>query len=146
MFRGSYSAKIDDKGRLKMPSEFRRIVEETWGPEVFMTSVEGEHALLYPLSVWESIEQRLAALPSTDRHKRRYLARVNYFGQQGRLDSQGRIVAPPILRETARMEGEVVVCGALDHLEVWNKERFDQKLIEEPFTDDDFKALTEQGI
>lgn len=146
MFRGSYTAKIDDKGRLKMPSEFRRIVEEQWGPEVFTTSVEGSYALLYPLPVWEGIEARLAELPATDRHKRRFLTRVNYFGQQGRLDAQGRIVVPPILRESAQIQGEVVVCGSLDHLEIWNHDQFDRRLEDEPFTDDDFQALTDRGI
>lgn len=146
MLRGSQAAKIDDKGRLKVPQDFRRLLVENYGPDVFVTSVLGESALLYPLRVWEQIEARLAALPSTDRTKRRYLARVSYYGQQGRLDAQGRIVLPPILREAARIEGEVVVCGSLDHLEVWNHEVFVQRLTEEPFTDDDFQALTERGI
>ena len=64
----------------------------------------GDSALLYPLPVWEEIESRLAAMPSTDRTKMRYLERVNYFGQQVRLDVQGRILVPQILRESAEHE------------------------------------------
>ncbi len=146
MFRGSSPAKIDDRGRLKFPTEPRRALEETYGSEVFITSVSGESALVYPLSVWEEIESKLVAVPSSDRAKQRYLARVNYFGQQLRLDAQGRVVIPQILRESSGMVGEVVVSGRLNHLEIWNRERFDRKMTEEPFTEEDFQALAEHGI
>ncbi|MCP3957087.1 MAG: division/cell wall cluster transcriptional repressor MraZ [bacterium] len=146
MFRGSSPAKIDDKGRLKVPTEFRRILEESHGREVFITSVMGRSAMLYPLQVWEDIERRLAEVPSSDRAKQRFLERVNYFGQQLRLDAQGRVVIPQILRDRAEVTGEVVVSGRIEHLEIWNRELFDQKLVEEPFTEDDFAALAERGI
>lgn len=146
MFRGSMAAKIDDKGRLKVPQTFRRVLEESWGADVFTTSVLGESALIYPLPVWEGVEARLAELPATDRVKQRYLARVSYYGQQGRLDAQGRVVLPPILRQAADIDGEVVVCGALDHLEVWSHQSFVNRLQEEPFTEQDFLALSERGI
>jgi MraZ protein len=122
------------------------LLEERYGTEVFITSVTGESALLYPLPVWEEIEARLAKVPSSDRAKQRYLERVNYFGQQLRLDPQGRVVIPQILRERAEIVGEVVVSGRLDSLEIWNRERFDQRLREEPFSDGDFRSLAEHGI
>jgi MraZ protein len=146
MFRGSAPAKIDDKGRLKLPTAFFRHVEERWGTELFVTSVLGDSALLYPLPVWEDIEAKLAAMPSTDRTKARFLERISYFGQQGKLDAQGRIVLPPILRDRAEMTGEVVVSALIDHLEVWNRERFVRRLEEQPFTEEDFSALSEKGI
>ena len=146
MFRGSAPAKIDDKGRLKIPTDFRRHLEERYGPDLFVTSILGDSALLYPLPVWEEIEGRLAAMPSTDRTKSRFLERVNYFGQQARLDVQGRVLVPQILRESAGMNGDVVVSAQIDHLVVWNHERFLRRLDEQPFTDDDFRALAERGI
>ncbi|MEM6793816.1 MAG: division/cell wall cluster transcriptional repressor MraZ [Acidobacteriota bacterium] len=146
MFRGSSAAKIDDKGRLKLPTEFRRPLADTYGNEVFITSVSGDSALVYPLPVWEEIERKLAEVPSSSQAKQRYLARVNYFGQQLRLDAQGRGVVPAILREKARILGEVVVSGRLDHLEVWNRERFEQQLLEDPFEAADFDALAEHGL
>ncbi|MCP4202137.1 MAG: division/cell wall cluster transcriptional repressor MraZ [bacterium] len=146
MFRGSAPAKIDDKGRLKVPTNFRRVLEERYGRELFLTSVVGDSVHLYPLGVWEEFEQRLAGLPSTDRTKRRYLERVAYFGQQSQLDSQGRVVVPQLLRESADMTGEVVVAGRLDHLEVWNHERLLARFREQPFTDEDFGYLSERGI
>ena len=146
MFRGSAPTKIDDKGRLKIPTEFRRILDETYGPEVFITSVRGESAVVYPLQVWEEVERKLAAVPNSDRSKHRFLERVNYFGQQARLDAQGRVVIPQILREQAQMVGEAIVSGRIDQLEVWNRERFGQKLDAEPFTEEDFQNLATYGI
>jgi MraZ protein len=148
MFRGSSPAKIDDKGRLKIPTDFRRVLEERFGQELdlFVTSLKGDSALLYPLPAWEEIEQRLSGVPSTDRAKVKYLARVNYYGQQVRVDVQGRILIPQILRESAGMAGDVVVTGELDHLVVWNHERFLRLMEEEPLTDEDFRALTQYGI
>lgn len=102
--------------------------------------------MLYPLEAWERVEQKLAEVPSSDRSKQRFLERVNYFGAQLRLDAQGRVVVPQILRERAGIAGDVVVSGRIEHLEIWNRELFDQKLLEEPFTEEDFKALAERGI
>jgi MraZ protein len=146
MFRGSSITKIDSKGRLKLPSDFRRVLEQSWGRDVFVTSVRGDVALLYPLPVWEVIENRLLELPSTDRTRQRYLQRVSYYGQQGSLDAQGRLVINPVLREAADMNGEVVVCGSLDHLEIWNRDRFLGGLDDQPFTDEDYENLSLKGI
>lgn len=146
MFRGSAPAKIDAKGRLKVPTDFRRTLEDSYGAEVFITSVTGESAKLYPLAVWEEVERKLSAVPSADRAKQRFLERVNHFGHQSKLDAQGRVSIPPILREHAEMQGEVVVSGRIDQLEIWNRERFDLRLKDEPFSDEDFQALAEYGI
>ena len=146
MFRGSAPAKIDDKGRLKIPTAFRRHLEERYGREVFITSVLGDSVLLYPLPVWEEIEARLAALPSTDRTMQRFLERVGYYGQQAQLDAQGRVVIPQLLRESAEMTGEVVVSARLNYLEVWNHQRLQARFAEQPFTEEDFGNLTDKGI
>ncbi len=146
MFRGSAPAKIDDKGRLKMPTVFRRQLVEKYGRDVFLTSVRGDSLLFYPLPVWEELEGRLYALPSTDRIKQRYLERVSYYGQQSKLDGQGRVVVPQLLRESARMQGEVVVSSRLDHFEVWNKQRLQELFDKQPFGDDEFDYLSERGI
>lgn len=146
MFRGSAPTKIDAKGRLKLPTDFRRFLDERYGSDLFVTSVEGSSALIYPLPVWEEIEARLAAMPTANRTKVRFLERVSYFGQQVAMDAQGRLLVPQILREKAAITGEVVVSGRLDHLEVWNRERFESRLADEPFTEDDYRILSDSGI
>lgn len=146
MFRGSAPAKIDDKGRLKVPTQFRGGLEEAYGRDVFVTSVQGDSALIYPLAVWEEHEARILAKPSSTPAVRRYLQRVNYFGAEATLDTQGRLVIPQILRDKADMAGEVVVAGNLQHLVVWNRERFESHLDDDPFTEDDFRALSDLAI
>lgn len=146
MFRGSASTKIDSKGRLKIPTAFRRHLEDRYGSEVFVTSILGESALVYPIPIWEDLEQRLAKLPATDRTKRRFLERVGYYGQQTQLDAQGRIVVPQLLRDSAEMVGEAVVSGRLDHLEVWNHKRLLERFAGEEFSEEDFAYLTERGV
>jgi MraZ protein len=147
VLRGSYSARIDDKGRLKIPNAFRALVEDQHGTTgLYVTSVTGESVRVYPMSVWLGVEQRLARMPSTHPARLKFLDRTNYFGQLGEFDAQGRVVIPPRLRDAAGMLGDVDVLGQVDYLEVWNHERFVAKLQREPFTDDDARALAEYGI
>jgi len=146
VLRGNYAAKIDDKGRLKIPNAFRALVEKTHGAELFVTSLTGESVRIYPMPVWLALEERLARAPSTHPSRVKFLNRVNYFGQAAEIDAQGRVVIHPRLRESAGMSGDVDVLGEVDRLEVWNHERLVAKLQAEPFTDDDAKALSEFGI
>ncbi len=147
MLRGNHPARIDEKGRLKVPNGFRSIVESQWGSELFVTSVTGEHVRLYPMGVWLEIERRLAEVPSTHPSKQRFLDRVNFFGQAVAMDKQGRVLVPQLLRETAAMAGEVSVLGQQNHLAVWNQKRLLDRLFKkEPFTDEDGRLLSEYGI
>ena len=146
MFRGNARARIDDKGRLKVPNAFRSLLETKYGRELFLTSLSGEYVRMYPMPVWLEIEQKLGAMPTTHPSRLRFLDRVNYFGQPGELDAQGRVLIPPRLRDAASMAGEVDVLGQVTYLDVWNHDRFVSKLQREPFTDDDARALTEFGI
>lgn len=146
MLRGNAPATIDEKGRLKIPSVFRDDIEESWGGDFYVTSLTGESALIYPLPVWQEIEERLAKLPSLNSTKKKFLDRTNYYGQLAAADKSARILIPPLLRESARMAGEVAVLGCLNYLEVWNNERFLGRLKEQPFTEDDQDVLSKLGI
>jgi len=147
MLRGNHPARIDDKGRLKVPNGFRTIVEAQWGSELFVTSVTGESVRLYPMPVWLEIERRLAEVPSTLPSKQRFLDRVNFFGQAVAMDRQGRVLVPQLLRESAAMAGEVSVLGQQSYLAVWNLKRLQDRLFKrEPFTEEDGRLLSEHGI
>ena len=146
MLRGNAPARIDDKGRLKVPNAFRTLVERTHGRELFITSLTGEYVRIYPMPVWLEIEQKLGEMPSTHPSRLRFLDRVNYFGQAGELDTQGRVIIPPRLREAATMSGDVDVLGQYNYLDVWNHDRFLSKLEHDPFTEDDARALSEFKI
>ncbi len=146
MFRGNAPARIDDKGRLKVPTAFRALLEGQHGRELFITSLTGEYVRLYPMPVWTEIEQKLGHVPSTNPAKLRYLDRINYFGQTGELDVQGRVLIPVRLRDAATMIGDVDVLGQFNYLDVWNHDRLLTKMQREPYTDDDARALSEFGI
>ena len=146
MLRGNYAAKIDDKGRLKIPNAFRSLIEGQHGAEVFVTSLTGEYVRIYPMSVWQALEEKLARVPSTHPARLKFFDRVNFYGQTTDIDAQGRVVIHARLRDSAGMAGEVDVFGQLDYLDVWNHERFTAKMQREPYTDEDAKALSQFGI
>lgn len=143
---GHAPAKVDDKGRLKIPAEFRKIIEQRYGSDCFITSTDGERALIYPLPVWFDFQARLAKVPSTSLARTKLLERVNYFGQTGTIDLQGRVLIPTILRSVAGMTEDVVVIGNSDHLIVWNEERIQRRLADNPVTPEDWKELELHGV
>lgn len=146
VFRGNAPARIDDKGRLKVPNTFRSVLESKYGRELFLTSLSGEFVRIYPMPVWLEIEQKLGSMPSTHPSRVRFLDRVNYFGQAAELDGQGRVIIPVRLREAATMAGDVDILGQVTWLDVWNHERFLTKIQREPYTEDDARQLSEFGI
>src|SRR5438552_17880864 len=117
MFRGSHPATVDAKGRLKIPAGFKSILDEGYGPDYYVTSFRGQSVLVFPMSEWKKFEDKLAAVPSMTKSKRKLLDRTNYWGQAEKVDGQGRILIPSLLRASAEMTGEVVVMGMLDHLD-----------------------------
>lgn len=147
MLRGNHPARVDEKGRLKIPNGFRLLVEQQYGIELFVTSVSGEYVRVYPMAVWLEVERRLAEVPSTNPSKLRFLDRVNFFGQTVAMDKQGRVLLPQLLRESAAMTGDVSVLGLQNHLAVWNQKRLTERLFKkEPFTDEDGRVLSGFGI
>jgi len=146
MFRGNYPTRVDEKGRLKVPAEFKRVIDEKYGTQFYITSLDGKVAQLYPFEEWERIEQKLAGLSNFNPTKKKFLDRVNYYGQMVEMDGQGRLLMPQLLRETAQIKGEVAVTGNLAHLVVRNMEAYRKEIEEQPFTTDDEKTLDELGI
>jgi MraZ protein len=145
MLRGSHLATVDEKGRVKIPADFLAELRKS-GKKFYVTSASGDHARIYPMKVWEAIEQKLAKRSSYNPVKQKFLARTNYYGQVVEVDGQGRILIPPVLRESAGMKGEVDVQGNLTYLQVWNHARFVEQLNRDPMTAEDNKALDELGV
>jgi MraZ protein len=146
MFRGNHPTRVDEKGRLKVPAEFKRVIDEKYAQKFYITSLDGIVAQVYPFEEWERIEQKLAALSTYNPTKKKFLNRTNYYGQVVEMDGQGRLLVPQTLRESAQIRGEVAVLGMLTHLEVRNLEAFRKEIDEQAFTDEDTKTLDELGI
>ena len=146
MLRGNYAAKIDDKGRLKIPNAFRALIEGKHGKELFVTSLTGESVRIYPMPVWLALEEKLARVPSTHPSRIKFFDRANYYGQAAEIDSQGRVVIHQRLRESAGTTSEVDVLGQYDVLDVWNHDRFMARMQSDPYTNADAQALAGFGI
>ena len=146
MFRGNHPTRVDEKGRLKVPAEFKRVIDEKYGTQFYITSLDGRVAQVYPFEEWERIEQKLAGLSSFNPTKKKFLDRTNYYGQQVEMDGQGRLLLPQLLRESGQIRGEVAVLGNLTYLVVRNLELFKREIQEEKFTPEDEKTLDELGI
>ena len=146
MFRGNHPTRVDDKGRLKIPAEFKRVIDEKYGTQFYITSLDGRVAQIYPFEEWERIEQKLANLSTFNPTKKKFLSRVNYWGQQVEMDGQGRLLIPQLLRENAAIKGEVAVLGNLTYLEVRNLEALQTEIETESFTTEDEKTLDDLGI
>ena len=145
MFRGNHPTRVDEKGRLKVPAEFKRVIDEKYSTQFYITSTDGKSAQIYPFEEWERIEQKLAGLSNFNPTKKKFLTRTNYWGQVAEMDNQGRLLLPQLLRDSAQLKGEVAVMGYLNRLEVQSMEGV-RKEVEEAFTGEDEKNLDDLGI
>jgi MraZ protein len=143
MFRGNHPAKVDEKGRLKMPSAFKQLVDASNVTQFYVTSTNGESAEIWPLPEWEKVEQQLAESSTMDDAVRKYLNVTSYYGQQVEIDNQARLLLPQILRNAAQLDGEVTVFGMRTYIEVHNRVKFEQNLAANMLTAEDRKAMAE---
>jgi MraZ protein len=139
---GSYSARFDASGRIKIPEKFREAIEASYGKELFVTAMTDESVQIYPLQVWLGMtgmasEAAVHLRPDV----RKFMLRVNRTGSRHELDSKGRVLISQALREKARLQDEVEVIGLSNHLEVWNKNALDKILEEKPLSDADFENI-----
>lgn len=115
---GTFTPKLDDKGRLVLPAKFRG---ELAAGVVLNRGME-KSLTVYPREVFMALMRRLLETPETVKMNRDFRRMLAAGASEEMPDSQGRITIPPILREYARLEREVVVTGALDRVEIWNPE------------------------
>lgn len=137
--RGNSPAKVDEKGRLKIPAYFLDALKE-FGNQFYITSPNGESARVYPMQVWSEIEDQLASTANSAQ-KRKFLMRTSYYGQVAEMDAQGRVLLPSVLRLAAALTGDVAVLGNLNYLVVMNDARAVDQMKNEPFTDEEEDAL-----
>jgi MraZ protein len=141
MFRGNHPAKVDEKGRLKLPAAFKQLTDAANVTQFYITSADGKSAEIWPLPEWEKREQQLAESSTLDDAVQKYLTLTSYYGQQVEMDSQARLLLPSILRGTAKLDAEVAVFGKTNYLEVHNRENFERSLPANELTAEDRKAM-----
>ena len=121
-FRGHHIHTIDQKGRLSIPSKFREILRTEYD-ERLMVSFLGHCLAAYPYSEWEKLEENFLRLPQGDKRVNQYLRTFLSAVEECPLDTQGRILIPPILRERAGLKDKVKVLGCLYKIEIWDYDR-----------------------
>ncbi|MGC1463899.1 MAG: division/cell wall cluster transcriptional repressor MraZ [Terracidiphilus sp.] len=141
MFRGNHPAKVDEKGRLKLPAAFKQLLDAQNATQFYITSQDGRCAEIWPLQEWEKREAQLAGSSNLDDAVQKYLNMTSYYGQQVEMDNQGRVLLPQILRGKAHLDSDVTVFGKMTYLEVHNREIFEQNLSANELTVDDRRAV-----
>jgi len=140
-FRGSFVLRVDDRGRVKIPSQYLSILSEQYGNDLYITSLNGDHVLIYPLKVWEDIEQSIEKIKIRAPEIQEYISRTSYWGNESEVDSRGRVLIPPELRKSSQLDGNLRIFGEIDHLVVWNEELYKQESLSGKFTDEKLQTV-----
>lgn len=127
MFRGSFEHSVDSKGRVSVPSRFRDILAERYEGKLVLTMDYDKCVMAYPLEEWERVEEKIKALPQSQKEVKDYMRYVFSNAAECELDKQGRILIPPALREGARISKNVMVVGLLNKMEIWDKVAWDAR-------------------
>jgi MraZ protein len=139
VYRGLYTQRLDDRGRLALPAKFREVLAERGERRLVLTLWRG-CVWVYALADWLDIEVELKNLPGQRREVRDYRSVIVGNSHEVELDGQGRILIPAMHREMAGLEHEVVVTGAVTRMELRDKERW---MTMQPKSDDEYDTLDE---
>jgi MraZ protein len=123
-FRGRSSARLDAKGRLRIPTKFREVLQKNY-TDTLIVSKHEECLVAYPPEKWDEMEAKAANLSQFNSAHRSFVRRFISGAEICEFDTQGRILIPPMLREEAHLGQEVILVGMLSSFEIWNKAAYD---------------------
>lgn len=126
-FRGQSIHRLDGKGRLRIPAKFREVLQAHYTDALVVTMLE-ECLAAYPVAVWEKIEVKVRDLSLVQPHHRDFMRYFISGAEECACDNQGRILIPPVLRDRAGIEQEIVLAGMLTSLEIWDKAAWDRRM------------------
>ncbi len=127
MFRGVNGVNLDAKGRMVIPTRYRERLQESRSCVVLTIDTEEKCLLLYPLTAWEEIEDKLAQLPSFNPAARRIQRLLIGHATEVELDNHGRILLPPLLREYAGIEKHAMLVGQGKKFELWDNAHWQER-------------------
>jgi MraZ protein len=132
MFRGATLVNLDSKGRLSVPTRYRdELNEGASGQMVCTIDINHSCLLLYPLPEWEIIEQKLSRLSSMNPQERRVQRLLLGHASECQMDSAGRLLIPPVLRQHAGLTKEVMLVGQFNKFELWDETTWYQQVKED---------------
>lgn len=146
---GNPTSKLDERGRLKLPAEFKTFTERKYGKgfnAFYITSMDGESAEIYPLPVWLERQKKIFAMPQSNPARRILLARYNLYGDRADMDPQGRMQIPEELRSKAELTGEVKVSGEGSFIRLTSLKKLRLKAESEELTPEMLDSLGNQDL
>ncbi|MDA8091157.1 MAG: division/cell wall cluster transcriptional repressor MraZ [Nitrospiraceae bacterium] len=127
-FSGKFYYAMDEKGRLMIPAPFRDIVSTNYSPKLMVANSAFDSCLnVYPLEEWQKLVEKVRALPRSDRSVRYFLRKVIASAVETAIDKQGRILVPSAHRQDTGLDGEVVLVGQVEMIELWSKSAWAQE-------------------
>lgn len=148
-FSGDRTTKLDERGRLKMPAEFKGYIERKYGRAFnafYITSMEGDSAEIYPMPEWVKREAKILALPQTHKARKALLERYHLWGGRSDMDPQGRVQIPEELRAKADLVGDVKVSGEGNLLRVKSVQKLRESVEQNELTPEMLDSLSEHGL
>ena len=125
-FSGKYYYTIDPKGRVIIPSPFREIIFTNYSTKLYITNDVFDKCLhIYPQEEWSKLEEKVRPLPKSQEEVKFFMIRVIASAQEVELDKQGRILVPAAHRQDAALNGEIVIVGQIDKIELWDRKEWD---------------------
>ncbi|MCK5504163.1 MAG: division/cell wall cluster transcriptional repressor MraZ [Thermodesulfovibrionia bacterium] len=125
-FSGKYYYTVDPKGRIIIPSPFRKIISAHYNTKLYVTNALFDHCLhIYPQEEWNRLEEKVRDLPKMDKDIKLFKRRVIASATECELDKQGRVLVPAALREDAGINGDIAIVGQIEKIELWNRKDWD---------------------
>lgn len=122
-YLGSHLNQVDEKGRVTLPAAFRKGSE---GSSFVLIQVHRDALTLYPAETWADVEKRMRDHLRRAPQRRLEFLTLTANAVEVTPDKQGRILIPERLRSGAGLQGEALLIGALDKIEIWSPPRFDE--------------------
>jgi len=125
-FRGQSVARLDAKGRLRVPTKFREVLQHRQSDSVIITWLD-KCLVVYPIDYWQQIEAKVLGFSQIQPQHRAFVRQFISGAEECPFDGQGRVLIPPLLREKAQLGQEVLLAGLLTSFEIWNKDAWDKQ-------------------
>lgn len=125
-FSGKYYYSVDPKGRIIIPAPFREIISANYSPKIYIVNAAFDKCLhIYPLEEWIRLEEKVRMMPKMDDAVKFFMRRVIASAMESEIDKQGRVQIPAAQREDSGINGEVVIVGQIDKIELWDRKEWD---------------------
>jgi len=126
-FRGQSLNRLDAKGRLRIPTNYREVLQNHYTDSLVVTMLD-QCLVAYPPKIWEEVEDKVQDFSAIQPEQRAFMRRFISSAQECEFDDQGRILIPLYLRNKVGLEQEVVLAGMLKNFEIWDKTAWEKHL------------------